>query len=338
MNENHQSERVIAYRNMLRSIVEQNFTGTGQDARISEFKKLIESLVNSNYEVMLFHQGLGETCVFAMLVKAYKEKTKKPLVILALSNSRAEILRQCPYVDSVMNCDEEIFYTIAADMEFRERLQIGNYWELHYLYEGANMREKVYRYLGLPAHIPYTGYPLKTAEFPALCQLFSGLGLQEGKTVFLIPSAIYYGNEVVSHSFWEKLTVGLKEAGYCAVFNAPEEVVAGIPHVYLSIENVPDFSRLCGNVVGVRTGLLDVIGVFSDVRIQAVYPNESCPVWEENAGILEESGTNDKKAAALFHLREKTVSELAGRENIFEFIHGEEEEDVRKIIQQLERV
>lgn len=333
---NNQNEKVTAYRNMLQSIVEQNFPGSSQNNRVLEFKKLIEGLAASNYEVMLFHQGLGETCVFAMLAGAYKEKTKRPLVILTLSNSRAEILRQCPHIDSVMNCDEEIFYTIAADMEFRERLQIKNYWELHYLYEGANMREKVYRYLELPSHIPYTRYPLKSGEFPALRQLFDELGLQEGKTVFLIPSAIYYGDEVVSPSFWKKLVKGLREAGYRAVFNAPEEVVEGVPHVYLSMENVPDFARLCGNVVGVRTGLLDVIGIFSDVRIQAIYPNEFCPVWEKNAGILEESGTEDRKAAAQFHLREKTVSDLADRNNIFEFIHGEEEEDVQRIVGQLE--
>jgi len=330
------NEKLIAYRNMMQSIVNEKFPGSGQNPRVLEFKRLIGGLTAGNYEVMLFHQGLGETSVFAMLAGAYKEKTKKPLVMLTLSNSRAEILRQCPYIDSVMNCDEEMFYTIAADMEFRERLQIKNYWELHYMYEGADMCKKVYHYLELPPDIPYTRYPIKAGNFPALRQLFDEAGLQEGKTVFLIPSAIYYGDEVVSFSFWEKLVQGLREAGYQAVFNAPEEVVAGIPHVYLSMENIPDFSKICGNVVGVRTGLLDVIGVFSDVRIQAIYPNEFCPVWDRNAGILEESKTTDRKAAAQFQLREKSVSALACRDNIFEFIHGEDAEDVQKIIGQLE--
>ena len=336
MNEDNRNEKIIAYRNMIQSIVNEKFPKSRQNDRILEFKKLIEGLVAGNYEVMLFHQGLGETCVFAMLAGAYKEKTKKPLVILTLSDSRAEILRQCPYIDSVMNCDEEIFYPITADIEFRERLRIKDYLELHYLYEGANMREKVYRFLELPFSVPYMRYPLRAGDFPALRQLFEELELQEGKTVFLIPNAIYYGNEVVATSFWEKLTKGLKEAGYQTVFNSPGTVVQGVPNVYLSMENIPDFARLCGNVVGVRTGLLDVIGVFSDVRIQAVYPNEFCPIWDQNAGILEESGSSDRKAAAQFHLREKTVSELADRNNIFEFIHGEEEEDVRKIIGQLE--
>ena len=52
-----------------------------------------------------------------------------------------------------------------------------------------------------------------------------------GKSVFLIPYALCYGNEVVSFDFWKKLTTRLRKEGYEPVFNSFEEVVPEVSYI-----------------------------------------------------------------------------------------------------------
>lgn len=78
-------------------------------AKVAEYLYLMKGLVDKGFEVMLFHQGLGETCIFSRLMKAYTEKTKKPLILITFSDARKAILEQCPDIYNVMSCDISFF-------------------------------------------------------------------------------------------------------------------------------------------------------------------------------------------------------------------------------------
>ncbi|MDE6742889.1 MAG: hypothetical protein K2J95_03305 [Lachnospiraceae bacterium] len=287
--------------------------------------------------MMLFHQGLGETCIFSRLMKAYTEKTKKPLILIARDDSRKALLEQCPYIYNVMTCDISFFYELASYKEFRAALQIKNFETLHYInFENVTtMREEICSFLGLPYDAEDSDYIVKSKFPDALGQYFDELGLKRGKSVFLIPHALCYGNEVVSFEFWEKLSIRLREEGYEPVFNSCEEIVPGVPYIYLPIEEVPAFAKLCGNVIGVRTGLLDVIATFTDVKIQAVYPNELCPIWHQNQMLYKglDISLKEKSERAIYDM---AIRRVVGRGNVFEFIHGNEEEDIQKLIEHLD--
>lgn len=312
--------------------------GDCDNAKVLEFLHLMKGLVERGFEVMLFHQGLGETCIFSRLMKAYTEKTKKPLILIARNDSRKALLEQCPHIYDVMSCDISFFEALASYKKFRAALHIKNFEALHYMkFENVTtMREEICTFLGLPYDAEDSDYIVKSKYPDALGQYFDELGLKRGKSVFLIPLAICYGNDVVSYEFWEKLSIRLREEGYDPVFNSYEEIVPGVPYVYLPMEDVPDFTKLCGNVIGVRTGLLDVIATFTDVKIQAVYPNEFCPIWHQNPALYKglDISSKEKSERAIYDM---AIRRVVGRGNVFEFIHGNEEEDIQKMIEQLEK-
>lgn len=307
------------------------------NAKVLEYLHLMKGLVDRGFEVMLFHQGLGETCIFSRLMKAYTEKTKKPLILIAWDDSRKALLEQCPYIYNVMSCDNSFFYALNSYVEFRAALQIKNFEAMHYMkFENVTtMREETCSFLGLPYDSEDSDYIVNSKNPDALRQYFDELGLKLGKTCFLIPYALCYGNEVVSYEFWKKLSIRLREEGYEPVFNSYEEIVSGVPYVYLPMEEVPAFAKLCGNVIGVRTGLLDVIATFTDVKIQAIYPNEFCPIWHQNPALYTDLDISlkEKSERALYDM---AIRRVVGRGNVFEFIHGNEDEDIQKIIEHLD--
>ena len=306
-------------------------------AKVLEYLHLMKGLVERGFEVMLFHQGLGETCIFSRLMKAYTEKTKKPLILITRDDSRTALLKQCPYIYDVMSCDISFFDALASYKEFRAALQIKNFEALHYMnFENVTtMREEVCSFLGLPYDAADSDYIVKSRNPDAIRHHFDELGLKKGKTCFLIPHALCYGKEVVSYEFWKKLSIRLREEGYEPVFNSFEEIVPEVPYIYLPMEEVPDFVKLCGNVIGVRTGLLDVIATFTDVKIQAVYPNEFCPIWHQNPMLYKglDISVKEKSERAI---NDMAIRRVVGRGNVFEFIHGNEEEDIQKVIEHLE--
>lgn len=311
--------------------------GDCDTAKVLEYLHLMKGLVERGFEVMLFHQGLGETCIFSRLMKAYTEKTKKPLILITWNDSRKALLEQCPYIYNVMSCDVSFFYALASYKDFRAAIQIKNFEALHYMkFENiTTMREEICSFLGLSYDAEDSDYIVKSKYPDALGQHFDELGLKREKTCFLIPHAICYGNEVASYEFWEKLSIRLREEGYEPVFNSFKEIVPGVPYVYLPMEDVPDFAKLCGNVIGVRTGLLDVIATFTDVKIQAVYPNEFCPIWHQNPMLYKglDISLKEKSERAIYDM---AIRRVVGRGNVFEFIHGNDEEDIQKMIEHLE--
>ncbi len=97
--------------------------GEVDTAKVVEYLLLMKGLVEKGFEVMLFHQGLGETCIFSRLMKAYTEKTKKPLILIMWNDSRKALLEQCPYIYDVMSCDISFFHALTTQKEFLTALR-----------------------------------------------------------------------------------------------------------------------------------------------------------------------------------------------------------------------
>lgn len=53
----------------------------------------------------------------------------------------------------------------------------------------------------------------------------------------------------------------------------------GEPFGFLDLQDLPDFVGLCGNALGLRTGMMDFLTAFANVRSFVIWPNEFCPFY-----------------------------------------------------------
>ncbi len=80
-----------------------------------------------------------------------------------------------------------------------------------------------------------------------------------GKTVLLCPYSV--SMQPIKTSFWEKLVDILNDNGYKVVTNVKdtsEQPIRGTASLTISIKDIVPFLNKCGNLIGVRSGLMEV--------------------------------------------------------------------------------
>ncbi len=239
----------------------------------------IRELVQNGYEVMLYHQGFGETAIFLQVLYKYKEMKNKKLFVITYAPTRTELLRACDCIDEVFEVPEEFYMALCKDVPFRMECDIKDFLTMHqYDLDRTTLKTEVCDYLGIPKDTPYKNYhlPEVNANWE---EYFAAKNLIVGKTVYIVPHAVFLG-KVVKDEFWEKLVCRLKDVGYTAILNLPQETVPGVPFAYFDIIPSIRLAEMCGYVIGARTGFTDLIAAFTDLPLQVIYPDDSHSSWE----------------------------------------------------------
>lgn len=294
-----------------------------------------EALERENCEIMLYHQGLGETACFLQLLYKYKEKTGHKLLTLTLHDARTELMRNCPYVDSVIQLEPVMYNYLSSNSLLRQRFHIKNVFDLHAMPEikAANPKsviEELNLFLNLPRDTPLKKYNL---NYPSsnVERLFDQYHLKKGKSVFIVPHALCFGDNVVPIEFWQRLAEELEKQGYDAVFNSGNPVVPEYVNVFLPICEAIIFAQLCGCVVGVRTGFMDLIGAFTNIPTQIIYPSDDNPIWYIQPELKDLPAKTEKSK---FYMQDLgySVKTLFKNKNVSEYVYQNIEFDLAQIL------
>lgn len=119
--------------------------------------------------------------------------------------------------------------------------------------------------------------PLNTAVCPAqdeakAAAVLAEFSLERAKTVIITPEAKSFNSPLLSDPVWLALADRLVEAGYGVIFNSKKPYL-NYPALFLTIGETVALAKLCGHVIGVRSGLLDILAGETDAFIQALYPS-----------------------------------------------------------------
>ena len=98
--------------------------------------------------------------------------------------------------------------------------------------------------------------------------------LQNNRTVLISPFATSCKDEL-SIEFWDILAQRLKQKGYEVFVNAPSDSYFSKHHktCLLSLEDTVEMVSRGGYFVGWRSGLCDIIGMYSVAKIIVIYPS-----------------------------------------------------------------
>ena len=104
---------------------------------------------------------------------------------------------------------------------------------------------------------------------------FCGLpSIKNNKTVFISPFATACKDEL-DYEFWETLASRLIEREYDVLFNAPSDSLYSnkFETCLLNLEDTVELVDRCGFFVGWRSGLCDIIGMYSNANKIIIYPS-----------------------------------------------------------------
>lgn len=294
------------------------------EEQMTQFINSMTILINDGYEIFLFHQGLGETCTFCLLMKSYREFSNKKIMVITMNEARTQLLQQCPFIDDVFQVNPQVYHTLASTPSFLKQFNIKDFLTLHYIPRDVNIvkttRDEICYYLGMPLDYPFYKYQLSSKTSNSIETMLMQNGFEKGKTILLVPHALCFGDNVVPPQFWTILVDQLHSKGFRAIFNSDKTIVPQIPSIFLPITESVHLANYCGNVIGSRTGFLDVLSAFSSAKIQAIYPDDSNPIWETNPGLRNSNLPNVGKS--LKYMKSWSLNKMFENDNAIEYVYN----------------
>lgn len=261
---------------------------------------IIANYPPQQWEYFLFHTGLGDSLVFSYWLKEYKrynnkKSGNKKILLLCIHKARADLMTLCPYVDKILITSPQFFDYM--EIYYADQYKIRNVHVAYYLppalgkiinFEYKNTIIGVFKdFLNINAKAKFERYPIHLPENSRVTaqNLFRDMQLLEGKTVFIVPEGVTWGNFLGKNDFWIRIFEKIKAKGFEVVTNSAEEIIPGCKHVFLPLAESITFIGLCGNIISVPTGFSEVACALNEnVKIQfhAIYPNPKNDFWHRS--------------------------------------------------------
>lgn len=222
--------------------------------------------------------GLGEsTCLAGLFHELKKKYNNKKILLLITSTSRKNLFSLYEDIDYICEISQETYNYLFEK-------QATNYTIFQTPYSLVKNKHNsiislIKEYLELPSDAKIKRAKISTEAYKQAENLFTKLKLKKGKTFFCVPKAICLGDKIVEDNFWGEFEHTAKTRGYDVVFNS---------EIDLDLTILLPFVELCGNVAGVRTGLLDFIAANTqNIKIHTIYPNKNNYIWKETPEIID---------------------------------------------------
>jgi len=257
--------------------------------------------IRSNHErrdedTFYMYGGVGDPVLWLSIMQAYKEKINKRIKINIPRGSES-----IPLMYSKRSFDDIEYIENSLDsIKFQERkielkineliahhmyygdIQVNNYTLISCL-SGLSNIDMIKCILGLPLYVsPIRPLPLSKSILEA-AKIFQENNLPAGKTILLAPLARSYPCRLPK-TWFENIINLLNDEGFVVVNNISnkaafssvddinnEEKFNGTIPIKLPIDLVIPFAELCGNFLGIRSGLCDLLA-FSNVKKIIIYP------------------------------------------------------------------
>ncbi|MCD8299140.1 MAG: hypothetical protein LUD39_05225 [Opitutae bacterium] len=174
---------------------------------------------------------------------------------------------------------------------------------------------------GMSALFPQGLSPRRDIQINAgdqkIFDLFNSLSCEGRKTVLIFPHATSVPLKNVSDEYWVNYAKKLEQHGFNPIFNSKEKFDS-FNNIFLNIRETVIFAKLAGNIIAVRSGIIDVLLYFTRARAIVLYPNQPELDQEE---FIENFWDNPSKRQMEYFSLKKIFTEQA--QDIQELIFDE---------------
>lgn len=217
-----------------------------------------------NYEIIYPPQGLGDILVLLIGLQYLKKQNsnKKFAIIVTkkhfkdlckIFNKSYDELLFLPNIKKIPSFVNNISEKIYSKNSSFEKFEIA-----------------IWNSIGIKQYLNFNDIP-KIDSNKKIDELFSKGIYKKGKTVLICPEA----NTSIScfpENFWLDCANRLKGKGYDPVFNS-SKIYGNYPSILYDLTSTINFLNNAGHLLGFRSGLLDVLGCFSNAHQVIIYPN-----------------------------------------------------------------
>lgn len=217
----------------------------------------------NNYKIIYPPQGLGDILFLnfgLQYLKKKKTKTKFAVIVCKkhfmdlckIFNKIHDALLFMPTLEKIPNFVNNIEEKIYSHNSSFEKFEVA-----------------IWNAIGISEYINFPDIPQIEID-KKIDNLFK-TKLKKGKTVLICPEATT-SPDCFAKNFWIDCADKLKNLGYTPVFNSSKKY-GDYPTIFYDLKSTINFLNNAGHLLGFRSGLLDVLGCFSNAHQVIIYPN-----------------------------------------------------------------
>jgi len=246
----------------------------------NELKILIQEIKTQYPNAVFFLQmaNLGEVYVSCAYLK-YLKSIEKDIIVFILEEQKytKQLINIFPHISQTYFISHRANDLIRNDKSFAEKFKIQSLDIYEHEFNNnkpGSMVEAFRVLLNVQNKLPCNLTSSTEDDLSKVHSIFIKTSCKIEKTVILTPEARSFEYPLLNDEFWIVLADRIVENGYDVVFNSNKNF-AKYSSVFLSIRETILLAKLCGNVIGARSGLLDVLAGETNVFIQAIYPKNN---------------------------------------------------------------
>lgn len=281
----YQLEELGLKRNQIFSLVEKKSL---LDTIINIYKgiKVYNELKNNSISnlVFLHYPANGDAFLIGLYLRDYYKKkylTDSNTAIVVVRNSLKNVLGLFGFTNFKLITDQQSksLRDLLTYVDSRLlKVHYMHFWGLEYQTAVKLCNHNEISFLELVCHAVY-GKELLHMQHPNFkdingqeCEnIIEKYDLKKDKTIILAPYANTYIKEL-PEEWWKNLAINLKSKGYKLLTNAGpnEEAIAGTSKIFIPFSCLGSICDYCGTIIGMRSGLFDVIA-FSACKKIIIY-------------------------------------------------------------------
>lgn len=275
--------------------------------KIKDYFYLKKYQLNS-YEIIYPPQGLGDILILLVGLQYLKKiNPKKKFAVIVtkkhfkdlceIFNKSYDKLIFLPNIKKIPSFVNNIVEKIYSENSSFEKFEIA-----------------IWNSIGIKQELNFKNIP-KIDSNKKIDELFSKGIYKKGKTVLICPEATTSKN-CFPKNFWIDCADKLRTIGYKPVFNSSKKY-GNYPSILYDLTSTINFLNNAGHLLGFRSGLLDVLGCFSNAHQVIIYPNN----WEKGDMpylVGFDDAPNEK------YMEDGSLNRLFPNKHFDEFIYNEQ--------------
>ena len=231
--------------------------------------------------------GVGEFSQIISLIKAFKEKINKNIVLLTNRKLERDVISlidknivKCYYINNAFLQQNKKESIKAID-----HFDSNTIYDIFY-YPDKNDKQKD-NYLGFLKDYYHLDQDVeinritpvrpknKDKNFLELEKIF-----KNKKTIFIFPEANTYDYTIITKEVWIDIAKKLTNDGYTCIFNSKEKYGDFI-NVFLDIKETLYLASLANSIITFRSGIAELLAISTTCNMIVVYPNGKTHLFTE---------------------------------------------------------
>ena len=251
--------------------------------------KRLKKLYPNSVFLWLPFGSIGEFTQIISLIKAFKEKINKNIVLITNKKVEKDVVSlidesivKCYYKDRLLLNENERSFIKTVDNLNNNVIYNAFKCPDEYSNKRDNILDFLKDYYNLDRDVElYRINPIRpennNRDFLDVENIF-----KNKKVVFIFPEANTYDYTIITKEVWVHVATKLTKEGYICIFNSKEKY-GDFVNIFFDIKETLYLASLASSIISFRSGIAELLAISSICNMIVIYPNGKTHFLLENS-------------------------------------------------------